>query len=129
MAATYRPTRIEQLQAVHPELRSLVEEWMRQRRPFQEIAREIEERFGVKIAPSSVYRHWERRIRPEQQAEATAFREAHAEAKALLQEMKADPTLDATRIAEIMLANQIIKDRLKLAEVDIMKLYQEQRGA
>lgn len=41
--------------------------------------------------------------------------------------MKADPSLDAAQIAELMLANQIVCDRMKLAEADIMDLYKEQR--
>jgi hypothetical protein len=67
------------------------------------------------------------RIQPKEDAEATAFRQAHAQARALIEEMKADPSLDAAQIAEIMLANQIVQDRSKLAEADIMDLYREQR--
>lgn len=92
------------------------------------IARQIQERFAVKIAPSSLWRYWALRVRPREQAEREAFCEAKAQAKWLIDEMRADPTLDATTIAEIMLANQMVKDRLKLGGVDIMRLYEEHRA-
>ncbi len=122
-----RATRVERLQGENPELGVLVEARMRQRRPFREIAAELRERFGVKIAPPSLWRYWKWRFKPREEAEAQAHRQAHAEARAVIQEMKADPSLDATQIAEILLANQILKDRLKLGEVGIMQLYREQR--
>ncbi len=81
----------------------------------------------MKLAPTCVFRYWQRRLKPQVEAEAEAFRLARAQTKALLEEIKADPSIEATEIAEVLLVNQIIKDRLKLGEVDIMRLYREQR--
>jgi len=105
----------------------MVEGLLRRRIGQREISREVEKRFGLKISPSAISRFWRRDVRPEEEAEAAAYRQARGQARALLEEMKADPKLDAAQIAEIMLANQIVKDRMKLAEADILDLYREQR--
>lgn len=123
----YDKSRIVRLDARHPGLRALVEDRLRRRIDQREIVRELARRFGVRISATSIRRFWKRVVRPEEEAEAEAFRQARAQAKALIAEMKADPKLDAAKIAEIMLANQIVKDRLKLGEADIMALYREQR--
>ncbi len=127
MATNYRATRVEQLQKDHPALRPLVEKRLRQRRLTREIADEIRKRFGVKIAATSVWRFWTLRLQPQEEAEVLEFRRSLGLAAAILQEMKADPTLDATKIAEVLLAAQLVKDRVKLADVDIMQLYRQQR--
>jgi len=123
----YSRSRVERLDGLHPGLRSLVEDLLRRRFDQRQIARQVERRFGVKISASSIHRFWTATVRPREQAEAEAFRQARAQARALLEEMKADPKLDAAQIAEIMLVNQIVKDRMKLGEADIMDLYREQR--
>jgi hypothetical protein len=120
-------SRINRLALQHPGIQDFIEGLLRRRLPRHEIAREIHKQFGVKISRSTVARYWEARVRPQEDAEAEAYRHARAQAKALLEEMKADPSLDAAQIAELMLANQIVKDRTKLAETDIMALYKEQR--
>jgi len=125
---TYRSTGlVDRYDARHPGVRALVERLLRRRFNQREISREVKKRFGLKISPSAISRFWKRDVRPAEEAEAAAYRQARAQARALLQEMKADPSLDAAQIAEMMLANQIVKDRSKLAETDIMDLYKEQR--
>lgn len=124
---TYRKSRIEKLQAKHPGLRPLVEDLLHRRCAFQEISQAVKRRFGVALPTSSIQRFWMRVIKRQEEKEAEAYRQARAQTKALLAEMKADPDLTATQIAEVMLANQIVKDRLKLGEADIMALYREQR--
>lgn len=127
-AMTYKSTsRVDRLEARHPGVRALVEGLLRRRIGQREIAREVEKRFGLKISSSSICRYWAHTVRPQEEAEAEAYRQARGQARALLEEMKADPKLDAAQIAEIMLANQIVKDRMKLAEADILDLYREQR--
>lgn len=118
---------VDRYQSRHPGVRALVEGLLRRRVGQREISLEVEKRFGLKISPSAISRFWRRDVRPEEEAEAAAYRQAHAQARALLEEMKADPNLDAAQIAEIMLANQIVQDRTKLGEADIMDLYREQR--
>jgi hypothetical protein len=111
----------------HPGVRTFVENLLRRRLNQSEISAEIEKRFGVKISRAAISRFYTADVRPAEEAEAAAYRQAHAQARALIEEMKADPTLDAAQIAELMLANQIVKDRTKLGEADIMDLYKEQR--
>ncbi len=124
---TYSTLKVDRLEGRHPGLRALVENRLRRRFDQREIAREVERQFGVKISASSIHRFWVGVVQLQEQAEAETYRQARAQAKALLEEMKADPDLSATQIAEILLANQIVKDRLKLGEADIMALYREQR--
>jgi hypothetical protein len=125
---TYRSTGlVDRYDAQHPGVRALVERLLRRRFNQEEISREVKKRFGLKLSRSAISRFWKRDVRPAEEAEAAAYRQARAQARALLQEMKADPSLDAAQIAELMLANQIVKDRTKLAETDIMELYKEQR--
>jgi hypothetical protein len=111
----------------HPGMRALVETLLRKRVRQGEIARQVYREFGVRISTATLSRFFMARIQPQEHEEATAFRQAHAQARALIEEMKADPSLDAAQITEIMLANQIVQDRTKLAEADIMDLYREQR--
>jgi len=118
---------VDRYEARHPGVRAFVEDLLRRRLGQHEISRQVRERFGLKISTSAISRFWMRDVRPAEEAEAAAYRQARAQARALLQEMKADPSLDAAQIAELMLANQIVKDRTKLAETDIMDLYKEQR--
>ncbi len=128
LAYAYRSSsQVEQLDKNHPGIRALVETLLRKRVPQAEIVRQVYQQFGVSISVFSLSRFFRARIRPQEREEAAAFRKAHAQARALIEEMKADPSLDAAQIAEIMLANQIIHDRTKLAEADIMDLYREQR--
>jgi hypothetical protein len=124
----YRSTmQIDRLDALHPGVRKLVVRLLRRRFNQREISREVKKRFGLKLTPSSISRFWLRDVQPAEEAEAAAYRQAHAQARALLEEMKADPTLDAAQIAELMLAAQIFRDHSKLAEADILDLYKEQR--
>lgn len=81
----------------------------------------------MRLSTHTLSRYFLTRIQPRENAEAEAYRQAHAQARALLEEMKADPSLDAAQIAELMLAAQIFRDRSKLGEADIMDLYKEQR--
>lgn len=124
----YRSTmQVDRLDARHPGVRKLVVNLLRRRFNQNDISREVKKRFGLKLTPASISRFWLRDVQPAEEAEAASYRQAHAQARALLAEMKADPSLDAAQIAEIMLANQLVKDRTKLAEADIMDLYREQR--
>jgi len=124
----YRSTsRVDLLEADHPGVRALVESLLRRRVRQTEISRQVFKRFGVRLSGKSLSHYYVSRIQPQEYEEAAAFRQAHAQARALIEEMKADPSLDAAQIAEIMLANQIVQDRSKLAEADIMDLYREQR--
>lgn len=118
---------VDRLDAHHPGVRALVVDLLRRRFGQREISREVKKQFGLKLSPSCISRFWLRDVRPAEEAEAEAYRQARGQARALLAEMKADPSLDAAQIAEIMLANQLVKDRMKLAEADIMDLYREQR--
>lgn len=120
-------SRVDRMEESHPGMRALVETLLRKRVRQGEIARQVYQQFGVRISTTSLSRFFLARIQPRENEEAAAFREAHAQARALIEEMKADPSLDAAQIAEIMLANQIVQDRTKLAEADIMDLYREQR--
>ena len=120
-------SRVDRLEEKHPGLRRLVVALLRQRVRQCEIARQVQQQFGVRISTMTLSRFFKARIRPKEDAEDSAFRQAHAQARALIEEMKADPSLDAAKIAEIMLANQIVQDRTKLGEADIMDLYREQR--
>ncbi len=120
-------SRVDRLEENHPGVRALVETLLRKRVRQGEICRQVYQQFGVRISRDSLSRFFMARIQPKEDAEAAAFRQAHAQARALIEEMKADPSLDAAKIAEIMLANQIVQDRTKLAEADIMDLYREQR--
>jgi hypothetical protein len=124
----YRSTSsVDRLNARHPGVRAFVERRLRRRVGQRQISLEVKKRFGLKLSASAISRFWRRDVRPAEDAEASAYRQAHAQARALLEEIHADPDLDAAQIAEIMLANQIVKDRTKLAEADIMDLYKEQR--
>jgi hypothetical protein len=120
-------SRVDQLEARHPGLRALVENLLRRRVRQGEIARRVYKRFGTRLSHQSLSTYFRSRIQPEEFAAAEAYRQAHAQARALLEEMKADPALDAAQIAELMLAQQIFKDRAKLGEADILDLYKEQR--
>ncbi len=120
-------SRVDRLEENHPGVRALVETLLRKRVRQGEICRQVHQQFGVTISRDSLSRFFMARIQPKEDEEAAAFRQAHAQARALIEEMKADPALDAAQIAEIMLANQIVQDRTKLAEADIMDLYREQR--
>jgi hypothetical protein len=124
----YRSTAsVDRYEAKHPGVRAFVERLLRRRMNQRAISRQVRERFGLALSPSAISRFWRRDVRPAEEAEAAAYRQARAQARALLEEMKADPKLDAAEIAELMLANQIVKDRTKLGEADIMDLYKEQR--
>lgn len=120
-------SRVDRLEENHPGVRALVESLLRKRVRQGEICRQVHQQFGVRISRNSLSRFFMARIQPKEDAEDSAFRQAHAQARALIEEMKADPSLDAAKIAEIMLASQIVRDRTKLAEADIMDLYREQR--
>jgi hypothetical protein len=120
-------SRVDRLEASHQGLRTFVEDLLRRRVCQGEIARRVRERFGVRLSTNTLSRYFLSRIQPRENAEAEAYRQAHAQARALLEEMKADPSLDAAQIAELMLATQIFRDQSKLAEADIMDLYREQR--
>jgi hypothetical protein len=125
---TYKSTGlVDRYEAKHPGVRAFVERLLRRRINQYEISSAVKKRFGLALSRSAISRFWRRDIRPAEEAEAAAYRQARAQARALLEEMKADPTLDAAQIAELMLANQIVKDRMKLGEADIMDLYKEQR--
>jgi len=123
----YRRSIILQLEEKHPGLRAMVEDLLRHRHSYTDIVRQVEERSGIKISLKAVHYFWTTFVGPQERAEAEAFCGARAQVKALLEEVKADPTLDATRIIELLLTNQIVRDRLKLGEADIMALYREQR--
>jgi hypothetical protein len=124
----YRSTGlVDRYEARHPGVRALVEDLLRRRIGQREISREVKKQFGLKLSASAISRFWMRDVRPAEEAEAAAYRHARAQVRALLEEMKADPKLDAAQIAELMLASQIVKDRTKLGEADIMDLYKEQR--
>lgn len=124
----YRSTsNVDRLNARHPGVRAFVERRLRRRVGQLAISHEVKKRFGLKLSASAISRFWRRDVRPAEDAEASAYRQAHAQARALLEEIHADPDLDAAQIAELMLANQIVRDRTKLAEADIMDLYKEQR--
>jgi hypothetical protein len=124
----YRSTSsVDRLNARHPGVRAFVERRLRRRFGQLAISHEVKKRFGLKLSASAISRFWRRDVRPAEDAEASAYRQAHAQARALLEEIHADPSLDAAQIAELMLANQIVRDRTKLAEADIMDLYKEQR--
>lgn len=118
---------IDRYNAEHPGLRRFVESLLRRRVDQHEVSRRVMKRFRLKLSHSAISRFWRRDVHPAEEAEATAYRQAHAQARALIEEMKADPSLDAAKIAEIMLASQIVRGRSKLAEADIMDLYREQR--
>lgn len=118
---------VERYEAEHPGVRALVEELLRRRVSRDKISQEVKERFGLTLSQSAISRFWRRVVGPAEEAEAAAYRQAHAQARALIEEMKADPSLDAAQIAELMLAQAIVRDRSKLAETDIMALYKEQR--
>jgi hypothetical protein len=105
----------------------MVEDLLRRRHPYTDIIRRIKERSGVKISLQAVRNFWTAFVGPQEREETDTFCEARAQVKALLEEVKADPTLDATRIIELLLTNQIVRDRLKLGEADIMALYREHR--
>ena len=120
-------SRVDRLDARHTGLRAFVEDLLRRRVRQGEVTRRVRKRFGVRLSTHTLSRYFLSRIQPQENAEAEAYRQAHAQARALLEEMKADPSLDAAQIAEMMLANQIVKDRTKLAEADIMDLYKDQR--
>jgi len=120
-------SRVDRLEASHQGLRAFVEDLLRRRVRQGEIALRVRKRFGVRLSTNTLSRYFLSRIQPRENAEAEAYRQAHAQARALLEEMKADPSLDAAQIAELMLAAQIFRDRSKLAETDIMDLYREQR--
>ncbi len=120
-------SRVDRLDARHQGVRTFVEDLLRRRVRQGEIARRVRKRFGVRLSTNTLSRYFLSRIQPQENAEAEAYRQAHAQARALLEEMKADPSLDAAQIAELMLAAQIFRDRSKLAEADIMDLYREQR--
>ncbi len=120
-------SRVDRLEASHQGLRTFVEDLLRRRVRRGVIARRVRKRFGVRLSTNTLSRYFLSRIQPRENAEAEAYRQAHAQARALLEEMKADPSLDAAQIAELMLAAQIFRDRSKLAETDIMDLYREQR--
>jgi len=118
---------VDRLEAEHPGLRGVVETLLRRRVRLTEISRQLQQQFGVKVRPDYLSHYFSTRVEPQEREEAAAYRQAHAQARALIEEMKADPTLDAAKIAELMLASQIIQNRTKLAEADIMDLYREQR--
>lgn len=120
-------SRVDRLDARHKGLRAFVEDLLRRRVCQGEITRRVRKRFGVRLSTHTLSRYFLTRIQPQENAEAEAYRQAHAQARALLEEMKADPSLDAAQIAELLLAAQIFRDRSKLAEADIMDLYREQR--
>ncbi|MGE5325550.1 MAG: hypothetical protein ACM3NO_00815 [Deltaproteobacteria bacterium] len=124
----YRSTALVNVyEAKHPGLRVFIEELLRHRCSQEEISRRVKKRFGVSISRAAISRFYVTEIRPAEHAEAEAYRQARGQARALLEEMKADPKLDAAQIAELMLAQAIVRDRTKLAEADIMELYKEQR--
>ncbi len=124
----YRSTSsVDRLNARHPGLRAFVERRLRRRVGQRAISQEVKKRFGLALSASAISRFWRRDVRPAEDAEASAYRQAHAQARAILEEIHADPDLDASQIAELMLANAIVRDRSKLAEADIMDLYKEQR--
>lgn len=105
----YRSTsRVDRVEEDHPGVRALVESLMRRRVRQVEISRQVYERFGARVSSYSLSRYFVTRVQPQEDAEASAYRQAHAQARALIEEMKADPSLDAAKIAEIMLANQIV---------------------
>jgi hypothetical protein len=116
-----------QLDERYPGLRALVEDLLRRRHTIGGIIRQIKDRCGVRLSHTSVRDFWKVFVVPQERAEADALCGARAQVKALLEEVKADPKLDATKIVELLLTNQIVRDRLKLGETDIMALYREQR--
>jgi hypothetical protein len=118
---------VDRLEEEHPGARALIETLLRRHVRQCEISRQLYQRFGVTISGHSLSRYYAKRVEPQESAEADAYRQAHAQARALIEEMKADPTLDAAQIAELMLASQIVQNRTKLADADIMELYREQR--
>ena len=119
---------MDQPEARHPGLRALVENLLRRRVRQGEIARRVYKRFGARLSHQSLSTYFRSRIQPEEFAAAEAYRQAHAQARALLEEMKADPALDAAQIAELLLAQQIFKHRAKLGAADILDLYKAHRG-
>ncbi|HET7840900.1 MAG TPA: hypothetical protein VFM21_04810 [Terriglobia bacterium] len=124
----YRSTSsVDRLNARHPGVRAFVERRLRRRVGQRAISQEVKKRFGLALSASAISRFWRRDVRPAEDAEASDYRQAHAQARAILEEIHADPDLDASQIAELMLANAIVRDRSKLAEADIMDLYKEQR--
>ena len=118
---------VDRVEEDHPGMRALIETLLRRRVRLPEIARQVYEQCGVRLSVHSLSRYYMVRVKPQESAEAEAYRQAHAQARALIEEMKADPSLDAAQIAELMLAHQIVQSRSKLAEADIMDLYREQR--
>jgi hypothetical protein len=123
----YRKSIILQLDERYPGLRALVEDLLRRRHLIGDITRQVKDRFGVVVSQSLVRDFWRVFVAPQERAEADALCGARAQVKALLEEVKADPKLDAAKIIELLLTNQIVRDRLKLGEADIMALYREQR--
>jgi len=120
-------SRVDRLEEEHPGARALIETLLRRHVRLSRIGRQVYQRFGVTVSDHSLSRYYAKRVEPQESAEADAYRQARAQARALIEEMKADPTLDASQIAELMLASQIVQNRSKLADADIMELYREQR--
>jgi len=113
--------------AENPQLELYIKSELRLGRQFADLSSAVQERFGIRIAASTLQSYYARRFKPETDAEIEAYRRARAEAHAWIEEMHADPNVDATRIAEVALARQIVAQSGQLEQVDIMQLLQEQR--
>ncbi len=127
MAIFYRRTKIHELDRKHPGLKEMVEKMMDQRVALTEIAEKIGIRYGEKISSAAVQRYWAHLVKPGEERFREFVEKSKAQAKALIEEAEEDPNCDAAKMIDTFVHNQIIEDKLRLGEADIMQLLAEQR--
>jgi hypothetical protein len=123
----YHTSLLDQLELRHRGLCAFIGKLLRRRIKQAEIIRRVKKRFGIHLSEHVVSRFWLHRVLPRERAEEATRRQAIGLARALMEIMQADPTLDADRIADMLLANRMLLNRARLDQVDIMDLFREQR--
>ena len=123
----YQATGVETLDRAHTGLKDFVETSLDKHVPHREISRLAKKRFRVRLSSGGIARHWKRRVLPEEEKVRGLIRESKAKAKVVRAEAARFPRGDASKIIEALISQQIIEDKLKLGQADILKLAAEQR--
>lgn len=118
---------MEELGTRHPGLLEFVEEAIRDKVPYPQIAGAILEQYEEEISPQALSNHYTLRIWKRKDAELKSYTDALGQGRALLQLQKENPTAEREELIEALVDVGIITQKRRLMEADPLKLMAEKR--
>jgi hypothetical protein len=127
MADFYRRTKVEEAGARHAGLLEFVEQSMRDRMPYPQIAEVVLEQWDETLSPQVLSNHYALRVWKKQNAEMQVYLDNLGQGRALLELQKQNPTTEREELISTILDVGIITQKTALMEKDPLKLLAEQR--